>query len=142
MLNIITSSLLVLSSITGANTAVAATIPTSSTPIVQIAPIADEAAGDILLTPQQEKVQAQAEAFFKDEPVLVDVARCESSFRQYDTDGKVLIGTVNKGDIGVMQINKYYHADKAASLGDDLTTIKGNMAYAKYLYETQGLKPW
>jgi len=41
-----------------------------------------------------------------------------------------------------MQINELYHADTAKALGYDIYSIDGNVAYARYLYEKQGAKPW
>ena len=80
--------------------------------------------------------------YFKDDPILAEIAMCESSFRHYDSDGAVLAGKVNKSDVGVMQINKYYHLERAERLGLDLNTIEGNMTYAKKLYKSEGTKPW
>jgi hypothetical protein len=79
---------------------------------------------------------------FADTPILVDIARCESSFHQYDKDGNIIRGRVNSADIGVMQINEKYHADTAKKLGIDLYTVEGNVAYAKHLYNEQGAQPW
>jgi hypothetical protein len=79
---------------------------------------------------------------FKDTPILVDIARCESSFRQYDSDGKVLRGKANRDDVGVMQINEKYNGESAKKLGYDIYTTDGNIAFAKHLYETQGADPW
>ena len=80
--------------------------------------------------------------YFIDSPVMADVAFCESRFRQFDKNGEPLRGIVNKADVGVMQINEKYHADTALKLGIDIYTLEGNMEYAKYLYDTQGTKPW
>lgn len=80
--------------------------------------------------------------FFIDQPVMVEIARCESSFRHYDQDGTVLTGVVNSSDVGVMQINRYYHEARATELGFDLYSKEGNMMYAKYLYEKEGTTPW
>ena len=80
--------------------------------------------------------------YFKDIPVLVDVARCESSFRQTLADGTILRGKVDSRDIGVMQINTFYHGTEAAKLGLDLTKIEDNMKFARILYENEGTKPW
>ena len=83
------------------------------------------------------------QAYFAETPVLAEVARCESGFRQVDAkDGQVLRGVVNKADVGLMQINEAYHGEKAKSLGLDLETVDGNLAYAKYLYDKEGTKPW
>ena len=77
-----------------------------------------------------------------DEPILVDIARCESTFRQFDAHGDIIRGKINKADVGVMQINEKYHADKAAELGLNIYTVEGNVAYAKYLYDKFGAEPW
>jgi hypothetical protein len=80
--------------------------------------------------------------YFKDLPVMQEIAFCESTFRQFGADGQPLRGHVNGADVGVMQINEYYHADTAGKLGFNLETIDGNMGYARYLYDTQGVAPW
>ena len=79
---------------------------------------------------------------YTDTPILVDIARCESTFSQFDKDGNVVRGKANPLDVGVMQINEKYHADMAKQLGYDLHTIEGNVAYAKHLYAEQGAAPW
>ena len=79
---------------------------------------------------------------FKDEPVLVEIARCESTFRQYDKNGNIIRGVVNKGDVGVMQINERYHANEAVKLGLNIYTTEGNVAFAKHLFDKFGSQPW
>jgi hypothetical protein len=81
-------------------------------------------------------------AYFAETPILAKVAKCESTYRQVGSDGKVLRGKVNSDDVGLMQINEHYHGEKAKSMGLDLETIEGNLAYAKYLYEKEGTAPW
>lgn len=73
---------------------------------------------------------------------MVDIARCESTFRQFDKNGNVLRGVANRYDVGVMQINEYFHLEKSKKLGYDIYSIEGNMAYARYLYEREGARPW
>jgi hypothetical protein len=80
--------------------------------------------------------------YFSDVPVLVEIARCESTFRHLGKDGDVLRGIVNRADLGVMQINELYHGERAKKLGFDLHTIEGNLAYARFLYEREGVQPW
>jgi len=87
-------------------------------------------------------VEAYVRKSYADEPLLVDIARCESTFRQFDTGGNIIRGKVNKGDIGVMQINEKYHAVDASKLGYNIYTVEGNVAYARYLYEHKGADPW
>jgi soluble lytic murein transglycosylase-like protein len=90
----------------------------------------------------QKEMEEYLRKEFKNEPILVDIARCESSFRQYDADGKILRGKANKDDIGLMQINEKYNGDLAKKLGYDIYTTEGNIQFAKYLYSKQGADPW
>ena len=87
-------------------------------------------------------VEKTVRTAFARTPILIKIAKCESQFRQFDEDGSVLRGKVDKRDTGVMQINTKYHAKSAAELGFDITTTEGNIAYAKYLYKHQGTSPW
>ena len=80
--------------------------------------------------------------YFQDIPVMIQIARCESTFRHTLPDGSVLQGKVDPADTGVMQINKRYHLETAEKLGLDITELGDNMAYARHLYETQGTQPW
>ena len=80
--------------------------------------------------------------YFKDIPVMVQIARCESTFRQLDADGDIHRGVVNPEDVGVMQINEHYHLNKSLQGNYDIYTIEGNTAYARALYEQQGIQPW
>lgn len=82
------------------------------------------------------------EEHFENSPVMVDVSKCESEFRQFNTNDEPLRGRVNRADVGAFQINEKYHAATAIKLGIDIYTLEGNIEYAKYLYETQGTDPW
>lgn len=86
--------------------------------------------------------EAKVREYFSDIPVLIQVARCESTFRHTAEDGTVLRGKVDSRDIGVMQINTFYHAAEAEKLGLNLENLEDNMAYARFLYERQGTQPW
>ena len=92
--------------------------------------------------PAAQTPQQYVESYFADAPIMEDIARCESHFKQYDVDGSVYRGEINTLDVGIMQINEHYHAATAKKLGLDLYTIQGNVAYARYLYEKQGTAPW
>ena len=80
--------------------------------------------------------------YFSDIPVMIQVAKCESTFRHTLADGSVLRGKVDSADTGVMQINTRYHGKTADELGLNLENIYDNMAYARHLYEAQGTQPW
>lgn len=86
--------------------------------------------------------EARVREYFKDIPIMIQVARCESTFRHTLEDGSVLKGKVDSRDTGVMQINTYYHGTTAVQLGLDLEVLEDNMAYARHLYERQGTQPW
>ncbi|MEQ1666074.1 MAG: hypothetical protein ABL927_11940, partial [Bdellovibrionales bacterium] len=81
-------------------------------------------------------------SYFEDIPVMIQIARCESGFRHTLKDGSVLRGVVDPADTGVMQINKRFHDNTATTLNLDLDDIYNNMAYARYLYEREGTRPW
>ena len=93
-------------------------------------------------TTEQLSVEQYVNQYFSDVPILKEVAKCESQFRQIDTNGHTLRGSVNSFDRGVMQINELYHLDRAESLGYDLNELSGNVAYARHLFEREGLQPW
>lgn len=90
----------------------------------------------------QESLGEYVRTYFADTPILADIAWCESRMRHLDKDGTILRGMVDSDDIGVMQINTRYHQKTADELGIDLYSLSGNLAYAEYLYEKQGVKPW
>lgn len=96
----------------------------------------------VATAPKQKTTEELVREYFKDSPELVAVAWCESRFRQFDANGDIHRGIVNSNDVGIMQINTVYHGEKAHSLNIDIYTLEGNMAYAKYLLERQGLQPW
>ncbi len=92
-------------------------------------------------TTETKSIKRQVEEYFSDIPMLIRVAECESRFTQYDEDGNVFRGVV-PADVGVMQINERYWGKTADRLGINLYTTEGNMTYARYLYNKEGLRPW
>lgn len=94
------------------------------------------------ITTHTDDTETIVREYFRDIPVMAQVARCESTFRHTLADGSVLRGRVDNDDLGVMQINLRYHATQAEELGIDLYDIEGNLAYARYLYEKKGTQPW
>lgn len=87
-------------------------------------------------------IETRVREYFADIPLMAEVSKCESRFRQFDSDGSVFRGKINDRDVGVMQINEYYHLERAKKLGFDLYSLEGNMAYARLLYKEQGAQPW
>lgn len=87
-------------------------------------------------------VEQTVRAYFADIPVLIEIARCESGFRQFGGDGAILRGGQEGGMIGVFQFYEAVHGNMSRSLGYDLHTLEGNLAYAKHLYDALGTAPW
>ena len=87
-------------------------------------------------------IEEYVRAYYIDTPLLVEIARCESTFRHFDESGNIIRGVVNSSDVGVMQINTHYHGDVADNLGYDLFTLDGNLGYAQNLYDREGVTPW
>jgi len=88
-------------------------------------------------------VEELVREYFADIPVMVEVARCESTFRHINSaTGQPLRGVVNSYDVGVMQINEIYHLERAEKLGLDIHTLEGNLDYARFLYQRKGTQPW
>lgn len=87
-------------------------------------------------------IQTLVQAAFTDAPDMVAVAKCESGFRQFSSEGVVLRGGSAGKYIGIFQIGERLHIAPATKLGLDILTIDGNIAYARHLYDQQGIAPW
>lgn len=98
----------------------------------------------IVEAPKKPKtVEEMVNEAFKNDPIMTKVAWCESRNRQFEKDGTTVFrGKVNNDDVGVMQINTYYHLETSKKLGMDIMTTEGNIAYGKYLFKREGTTPW
>lgn len=92
--------------------------------------------------PQSPTVEEYVREYFEETPILAEVARCESRFRHFGKNGDIIRGEINSLDVGVMQINEYYHKETALKLGYNIYSLDGNLAYGMYLYEQSGTQPW
>lgn len=88
------------------------------------------------------EVKSKVKTYFSDIPLLTTIAGCESHYNQFDKEGKIFRGVLNSADVGVMQINEFYHLEASKKLGLNIHTLEGNLAYARYLYEQEGSRPW
>ncbi len=109
---------------------------------VAVLTVANDASEEAASNTDMSDTERAVRQYFSDIPALIEVARCESTFRHADADGNLIHGKVNKDDIGVMQINQYYHEESAQKLGYDIRTLYGNMAFGRYLYGKYGTEPW
>ncbi len=120
----------------------ASTVSTVDVPVTAYGSIAVDETAVARQVATSENTEAIVRDYFKDIPVMAEVARCESTFRHHNADGSVLVGRVDSDDTGVMQINKRYHEETAIAMGFNLDDIYDNMAFARNLYERQGVQPW
>ncbi len=145
ILTLTTTLALLLSTATANQAVVLKANVVENTPIVEAASAEVLSAATSSITPSRPRtinVEQYVRSYFTKTPILAEVARCESQFRQFGKNGKVLRGMLVSEDVGVMQINEYFHKDTSIKLGMDLHTIDGNLSYAKYLYDREGTQPW
>ena len=89
---------------------------------------------------QLAKGQQEVSIGFSQMPlVLQKVAICESGGKQHHANKKIVTGSA--GEKGMMQIHPV-HFSNAKRLGFNLDDPNGNMAYAMWLHEREGLAPW
>ncbi len=88
------------------------------------------------------QIETKVRADFADIPVMIDIARCESKFRQFTDAGNVFRGGAGNQMIGVFQFYESIHKASALALGFDMATVEGNLGYARHLYQAQGTTPW
>lgn len=109
--------------------------PAESDKKIENVPIVNEAVQPLTL-------EEYVREYFTETPILAEIAKCESDFRHIDRNGNVLRGEQTNEDVGVMQINEFYHEKRADKLGFDILALEDNLAYAKWLYTKEGLTPW
>lgn len=140
MIEITTSIAFLLSSMYGATST---TSVSADVNVVKLAVASSTDNGAVAtVTTDRKTIEKYLREHYSDTPILIDIARCESTFSHYDKDGKIIRGRVNSADVGVMQINERYHLETAEKLGLDIHTVEGNVEYAKYLYKKYGAEPW
>ncbi len=89
-------------------------------------------------------VKAYTEDYFRDIPVMIAIIECESGFRQYESDGRLLVSPVKGSSAsGAAQILYIMHKpDWSDNPETNITTLAGNLAYAREMYEESGTSPW
>lgn len=92
-------------------------------------------------TGDNDGIRNYVEDVFGNNHIMVDVARCESGFRQYYSGGDVLISG-DSNAVGVFQLLERWHEQAAGDRGYSIYTVEGNIGYAQELYDEEGLKPW
>lgn len=103
------------------------------------------------------QVRTLTKQFFADNgaPEMLPIIRCESNFKQFETDGTVLKNRAGSSAIGVAQIMSSLHPDPKIIYrynkrfntdfqkeDFDITTLEGNLGYALILYKIRGVRDW
>lgn len=106
----------------------------------QVQTIATIQAPVVMHMTQEEQALAE---IFPDAPIMQTVAFCESRKKQFNHNGTVIKNWNKDGtyDEGILEINSK-HAKEAKVLGFDIQTLTGNLEYARFLYDREGLRPW
>ncbi len=97
-----------------------------------------------------EYVKELAIDYFSDIPVMVAICECESHFEHYRSDGTLNVSRArNKAGkrvssaTGACQILYKGHFDIwAQTAHTNITTIEGNFAQARRMYNESGTSPW
>ena len=87
-------------------------------------------------------IQMKSEEHEVDGDLAQAIAFCESTYRQYASNGQVLRGIENSKDVGLFQINEKYHLDKSREMGYDIYSLEGNIDYAMELLKKDGSRHW
>jgi hypothetical protein len=99
------------------------------------------AATPVMTSPPTIEGMIQAE-FGVHAPIMIEIARCESGFRHFNEDGRIIQGEVDHLDTGIFQISKKYWLDDSIKLGYNIATLAGNIKMAKHIYDRYGTEPW
>jgi hypothetical protein len=119
-----------------ASIALAVTLAFSGSSQVQTFPSANS------VMPKSQTVEEYIRDYFEDEPIMAEVAACESHFSQFGKNGQV-VKNPDSTAVGVFQIMASIHDNFAdTKLGLDIWSLQGNAAYARYLYSKEGTQPW
>lgn len=119
---------------------VAGLIPSTTTYVASSTPIVEEA---VISQPRavSSEIEAIKRVFGDDSDAMYQVALCESGASQFTASGSV-VRNPKTPDVGAFQVNVEYHGEAAKRLGLDLYSVDGNVAYAKVLFDRNGLRDW
>lgn len=86
----------------------------------------------------KEYIAFEAKQHGIDPKTALAVSYCESRYYENATGTQAAVGK----DIGMFQINTYYHESKAQKMDLNIYEPRDNIEYAMWLMERQGLQPW
>lgn len=89
-------------------------------------------AAEPVTVPRPLTIEERVREEFKDVPIMIEVARCESKFKNLPS---------KTGDFGPFQINQV-HLPELDTLNLTREDVDDNIMFARVLYTRSGLKPW
>ncbi len=94
---------------------------------------------------QRNMCKSLARTFAKD-PVMVEIAFCESGWRHQNDDGSVRTNENpdehKSVDVGLFQINMYWNGKAMQDLGLDAKDVRHNVKYTKQMRQNRGYLDW
>lgn len=93
------------------------------------------------LSSEQKRNFAILASFFKNDPVMIKIAACESSLRHVLPNGRLNISP-DGHDVGTFQVRLPVHESELNRYGLNPADFAHNVAFATYLYRRDGLRPW
>jgi hypothetical protein len=93
------------------------------------------------LTAHQQAVYRVLAVHYRESPVMVKVAACESTLKHVLPDGRLNVGP-DGHDWGVLMVRKPVHEKDLRQLGINPADFAQNVAFATYLLGRDGLRPW
>ena len=85
-----------------------------------------------------ETIERLARKYHQSVKVAKAIIHCESKGKQSARNYQAVVGV----DIGMWQLNSYYHSKSAARMGFDIYKSADNLEYGFVLLSEQGLLPW
>jgi hypothetical protein len=98
------------------------------------------------LTEYQKGMCAYLAHEFRDDPVMIEIAFCESSWRHQDSDGRVRVNRNSDKsqtvDVGLFGFNVHWNAELMQKHRLDPYAVKDNVRLAKHLRKKRKYQDW
>ncbi len=93
------------------------------------------------LSREQKRDYAILTVFFRNDPIMVKVAACESSLRHTLPGGQLNVSP-DGHDVGTFQVRLPVHKGELGRYGLNPADFTHNVAFATHLYRRDGLRHW
>jgi len=86
----------------------------------------------------EERIDELSALYGQNAAFVKKIVQCESQFNPNAVNHDAVVGK----DIGLFQINTYYHLDNAKKMGYNIYDTEDNLLYGFQLLATAGSTPW